>query len=136
LEDLKDADELISTRSAIRHFIFTLGYDFESIQNNYPLGNLPTAWNTEDWPTILILCRDFYNSIHPQGPPKKDNQLQESSFSNPQERAAHHKKIRQWFLNPSKCCTEIEGEQKKHPGQCIYHVSKLQCQKRMRETTC
>jgi hypothetical protein len=72
----------------------------------------------------LILCRDFYNSIHPQGPPKKDNQLQESNFSNPQEQAAHHKKICQWFLNPSKFCTEIEGEQKKHPGKCNYHLSK------------
>ncbi len=31
LEDLNDADEPISMRSAIRHFIFTLGSDLESI---------------------------------------------------------------------------------------------------------
>jgi len=58
LEDLSEADEVISDKSAIRHFIFTLGPDFESIQNSYHLGNLPAEWKTEDWPSILILCRD------------------------------------------------------------------------------
>ncbi len=66
----------------------------------------------------------FYNSIHPQGPPKKDTISQEGSFLSEQERAAHHKKVRQWFLNPTKYCTEIEGEQRKYPGKCIYHLSK------------
>jgi len=72
LEDLSEADEVISDKSAIRHFIFTLGPDFESIQNSYHLGNLPAEWKTVDWPSILVLCRDYYNSINPQGPPKKD----------------------------------------------------------------
>jgi hypothetical protein len=35
LEDLTEADEPISTKSAIRHFIFTLGSEFETIQNNF-----------------------------------------------------------------------------------------------------
>jgi hypothetical protein len=34
-------DEVISDKSAIRHFIFTLDPNFESIQNSYHLGNLP-----------------------------------------------------------------------------------------------
>jgi len=54
LEDLNDANEAISMRSAIRHFIFTLGSDLESIQNNYCLRNLPTAWNTEDYNIDLM----------------------------------------------------------------------------------
>ena len=65
-------DEVISDKSAIRHFIFTLSPDFESIQNSYCLGNLPAEWKTVDWPSILVLCRDYYNAINPQGPPKKD----------------------------------------------------------------
>jgi len=67
LEDLADADEQISPKSAIRHFIFTLGSDFEALQNNFRLENLPAKWNTQDWPTILNLCRDYYHSIKPQG---------------------------------------------------------------------
>jgi len=66
----------------------------------------------------------FYNSIHPQGPPKKDTISQEGNFLSQQERAAHYKKVRQRFLNPTKYCTEIEGEQRKYPGKCIYHLSK------------
>ncbi len=41
LDDLNDAGDPISNRSAIRHFIFTLGPEFEAIQNNYHIGNLP-----------------------------------------------------------------------------------------------
>jgi hypothetical protein len=37
---------------------------------------------------------------------------------------AHHKKIKQWFLNPTKFRRELEAEQKKHQGKCIYHLSK------------
>lgn len=43
LEDLEDADEPIATKAAIRQFIFTLGPEFESIQNNFPIDNLPPA---------------------------------------------------------------------------------------------
>jgi hypothetical protein len=28
-------------------------------------------------------------------------------------------------MNPSKFCCEIEAEQCKHPGKCIYHLSKF-----------
>jgi hypothetical protein len=35
----------------------------------------------------------------------------------------HRKKVKQWFLNPSKFCKEIASEQMKHPGMCIYHLS-------------
>jgi hypothetical protein len=61
LDDLNDATDPISPKSAVRHFIFTLGPEFETIQNNYRIGNLPSAWQTESWPDILILCRDYYN---------------------------------------------------------------------------
>jgi hypothetical protein len=41
LDDLSEVEEPIPLKSAIRHFIFTLGPDFEAIQNNYRIGNLP-----------------------------------------------------------------------------------------------
>jgi len=122
LEDLSEA-EVISTKIAIRHFIFTLGSDFETIQNNYRLGNLSPEWKTDDWPTILVLCCDYYNSINPQGPPKRD-QPTDGAITAQVERNARHKKVRQWFLNPVKYCTEITAEQGRHPGKCIYHLSK------------
>jgi len=64
LEDLEEADEPISTRSAIRHFIFTLGPEFETIQNNFCLDNLPLKWKTQDWPSLLALCRGYYNLVN------------------------------------------------------------------------
>jgi len=67
LDDLLEAEEPISTRSAIRQFIFTLGPEFEQIQNNYRINNLPSDWATQDWPTILVLCRNYFNSVKPQG---------------------------------------------------------------------
>jgi len=118
LEDLAEADEPISTKSAIRHFIFTLGQDFETIQNNFRLGNLPSKWETQDWPTLLILCRDCYNSIKPHGITKRD--LSHVTF----DREAHQKKIKLWFSNPVKYAKEIESEQLKFPGKCLYHLSK------------
>jgi hypothetical protein len=38
--------------------------------------------------------------------------------------AAHHKKVKHWFLNPDQFCQEIESEQKKYLSKCIYHLSK------------
>jgi len=58
LEDLADADEPISPKAAIHQFIFMLGNEFETIQNNFRINNLPAKWNTQDWPTLLTLCRD------------------------------------------------------------------------------
>lgn len=61
LDDLLEADEPISTKSVIHHFLFTLGPEFESIQNNYQIGNLPSEWNTQDWPPLLGLCCNYSN---------------------------------------------------------------------------
>jgi hypothetical protein len=123
LDDLNQADDPISLKSAIRHFIFTLGPKFEHIQNNFRIGNLPIEWRTQDWPTLLSLCRDYSNSINPSGLLKKsiprDNGTN-STFDHP----AHHKKVKEWFSNPSKYQKEIEQEQLKHPGKCMYHLSK------------
>jgi hypothetical protein len=66
LDELNKADEPISTKSAIRHFIFTLGPEFETILNNFRIGNLPNEWKTQDWPSLLVLCRDYFHSIKPQ----------------------------------------------------------------------
>ena len=41
LDDLSKAEEPIPIKSAICHSIFTLGPDFEAMQNNYHIGNLP-----------------------------------------------------------------------------------------------
>jgi hypothetical protein len=136
LEDLSEADDKISVRSAMRHFIFTLGVEFEPIQNMYRIGSLPSEWNTSHWPSLLVLCRDYYNSVHPSGILTKDI----SQDVNMEKTNQHRKKVKQWFLNPSKFCKEIASEQQKHPGMCIYHLSashptetchiKLECDKR------
>jgi hypothetical protein len=36
--------ECIPLKDAMRHFIFTLGIKFETIQNNFRIDNLPTKW--------------------------------------------------------------------------------------------
>jgi hypothetical protein len=104
LDDLAEADEPISTKSAIRQFIFTLGPEFKTLQNNFRLGNLPRKWETQDWPTLLILYRDYYNSIKPHGINKRD--LPQVSF----DREAHQKKIKLWFSNPVKYAKDIDAE--------------------------
>jgi hypothetical protein len=73
LDDLNDATDPITPKSAICNFIFTLGPEFEAIQNNYCIGNLPPAWQTDNWPNLLILCRDYYNSVKPLGMTKEDS---------------------------------------------------------------
>jgi hypothetical protein len=118
LEDLAEADEPISTKSAIRHFIFTLGSEFETIQNNFRLENLPSKCDTQDWPSILVLCHDYYNSIKPQGIMKRN------SPSTTFDCDAHQQKIKMWFANPVKFSKELEQEQLKFPGKCLYHLSK------------
>jgi len=141
LDDLSDAEEPVPIKSAIRHFIFTLGPEFDAIQSNYRIGNLPAPWNTQDWPTLLVLCRDYYNSVKPFGNVKKDT-THSPSGNNPNagfDRLNHQKKVRLWFLNPTKYCKEIEKEQEKHPDKCIFHLSsshptatcnvKLECDK-------
>jgi hypothetical protein len=116
---LSEADEVISVKSAMRHFIFTLGSDFEAIQHNFRIGNLPTAWQTDDWPTLLVLCRDYFHSIKPHGINKSTTPSDHS-----QDRMAQRKKVKEWFLNPNKFAKEIEVEQGRHPGKCIFHLTK------------
>jgi hypothetical protein len=51
----------------MRQFIFTLGSDFTQIQNNFRIGLLPDEWKTQDWPSLLVLCRNYAHSVRPQG---------------------------------------------------------------------
>jgi hypothetical protein len=113
---LSEAKDKISTKSAMRHFIFTLCPEFQPIQHNYCIQNLPSGWN---WPTLLVLCRDFYNSVNPHGI-MKNNSSSEGTI----DRAVQHEKVKQWFLNPTKFCHEIESEHLCYPGKCIFHLSK------------
>jgi hypothetical protein len=124
LADLEDAEEPILKKSAIRHFLFTLGSEFEPLQNNYRLGTIAEEWKTQDWPTLLVLCRDFYNSVNPKGPSKRGRESESDNRMSEADRNAHHKKIKTWFLNPSRYKSELDAEQKKHHGKCIYHLSR------------
>ncbi len=119
LDDLEEASKPIPLCSAVRQFIFTLGSDFTPIQNNYWIGLLPDKWKTTDWPALLVLCRDYASSVCPQGI-KHDSSQDNSSF----DCSAHHKKVKQWFMNPVKYRTEMEAEQAKHPGKCSYQLTK------------
>jgi hypothetical protein len=96
-----------------------LGPEFEQIQNNYRINNLPSDWATQDWPTILVLCRNYFNSVKPQG---VSTQELSGDLLNI-DRAAQQKKVRNWFLNPIKFCREIEKEQGKFPNMCIFHLT-------------
>jgi len=106
------------------------------IQNQYQIGNLPSEWKTTHWPTLLVLCRDFYNSVNSSGIHPRENSQDGTSDCI----AQHCRKIKQWFLNPITYCKEIAAEQPKHPDQCIYHLSashptetchvKIDCDKR------
>jgi len=120
-DEIQDAEGNIPVKNAVRHFIFTLGSEFEPIQNNYRLDNLPAKWQTEDWPTILVLCRNFYHSVKPQGVP---TQVSKNNFTmHNVDRISHQKKVKEWFLFPTKYCKEIASEQKKYSNKCIYHLS-------------
>jgi len=44
-----------------------LGSEFKPIQNNYRSGCLPSEWQTTHWPSLLVLCQDFYHSVNPKG---------------------------------------------------------------------
>jgi len=123
LDEVNDFRETVTKKDAIRHFIFTLVSDFESIQNSYRIDNLPADWKTDDWPTLLILCRDHHNSLHPNGPPsKKDNHSGDNAFASKQDCLDHQKKVRLWFLNPVKFKNELDAAQCKYSGKCLYHL--------------
>jgi hypothetical protein len=122
LDDLSDADTVIPIFSAIHHFIFTLGSEFESLQNNYRQGNLSSQWLTQDWPTILVLCRDYFNSVKPLGVSKCETRSEKVSMT-PVERAEHQKQVKMCFINPTKYSWEIEAASQKFPFLCLYHLS-------------
>ena len=126
LEEINEEIISIPAQQAIRHFIFTLGDEFLPLQNNYRLGTVSEEWKTQDWPSLLVLCRDFYNSVNPKGPTaKRERGGDKDPFSEFQiDRSSHHKKIRSWFSNPTKHKHDLELEQRKYPGRCIYHLSK------------
>jgi len=44
------------------------------------------------------------------------------AFASKQERVAHQKKIRLWFMNPVKFKKELDAEIKKYAGKCVYHL--------------
>ena len=109
LEDLADADELIAPNAAIRQLIFTLGPEFETIQNNFRINNLPDEWKTQNWPSLLTLCRDYHNSV-------RSMTLSKHLPTNPKDqqfdRETHQKKVREWFMNPTKFARELESAQR------------------------
>jgi hypothetical protein len=72
-----------------------MGTDFAPIQNNYSIGLLPDEWKTTDWPSLLVLCHDYANSVRPQGL-KQDTYSDRDGSSH--DHSAHHKKVKQWFL--------------------------------------
>jgi hypothetical protein len=119
LYEISCGPDQISMQSAMQHFLFTLGSEFETIQNNYRLDNLPPKWKTTDWPTLFFLCQDYLNSVKPQG--VTTSSTNSDGFV---DHTAHQKKVKNWFMNPSKFCKDIEAEQCKHPNKCIYHLSK------------
>jgi hypothetical protein len=100
LEDLNEADDKISTSSAMRQLIFTLGNDFKPIQNLYHIDNRPPAWKTTSWPSLLVLCHYSYNSINPKGNTSRDS----TNISGYNTRMAQQKKVKEWFLQPAKFC--------------------------------
>jgi hypothetical protein len=80
---------------------------------------------TEDWPTIFVVCRNFHHSVKPQGTlsqPSKNN-----FASHNVDRITHQKKVKEWFLNPTKYCKELAAEQRFYPNKCIYHLSDTHC---------
>ena len=96
---------------------------FETIQNNFRIGNLPSEWHTQEWPALLVLCRDYSNSLNSQAILKRESSKPLPGPTS-HDRANHHKKIRQWFLNPMNYKAELETEQKKCGEKCcIYHLT-------------
>jgi hypothetical protein len=53
------------------------------------------------------------------------------------DREAHQKKVKEWFMNPSKFSHEIEPAQRKYSGQCLHPTSacfiKKECDKLLAE---
>jgi len=110
LEEINEETVTIPPKNASQ-FIFTLGDEFAPVQHHFRLGTLSNKWKTDDWPSLLVLCRDFYNSVNPTGPPAKHDRDRDPFSEFQLDRASHHKKIRLWFSNPTKHKRDIESEQ-------------------------
>ncbi len=95
MHELSEADEIISTKSAIHHFIFNLGTEFVAIQNNFHIGLLPSEWHTQDWPTLLVLCRDYYHLVNPQDILKCDLSHENGLVSQADQAAQHEAVVSQ-----------------------------------------
>jgi len=77
----------------------------------------------------LILCRDYFNSVKPQGVTKPSTHS--DGFV---DHTAHRKKVKTWFMNPSKFCKEIKAEQSKQPKKSLIQDSshyRMFCKKGM-----
>jgi len=118
-DEIQDADGPIPTKNAMRHFIFTLGSEFEPVQHNSRMDNLPSRWQTESWPELLVLCHNVFHSVNPNGIQRKDNYTTHGNS----DCITHQKKVREWFFHPAKFCKEITAAQKRDPDKCIYQLS-------------
>jgi len=117
--------ETITTKNAVCQFIFALGGEFEPLQNSFRLGTILDEWKTQDWPSLLVLCWDFYNSVNPKGPTvKRDHDCDPFSEFQLDRASDHKKKMCLWFSNPNKYKNDIDSEQKRYPGRCLYHLTK------------
>jgi hypothetical protein len=82
LDEINEKIVTITTKNAICHFIFTLGDEFAPLQNSFRLGTISDEWKTQDWLSLLVLCRNFYNSVNPKGPTvKQDHERERDPFS-------------------------------------------------------
>jgi len=116
-----------TTTDSKRQFIFTLGDEFQPLQNSFRLGTILEDWKTQNWPSLLVLCRDFNNSVNPRGPTAKRDRDRDPFTELQIDRASHHKKIRMWFMNPHQHKHDIDLEQRKFTGRCLYHLTKTHC---------
>jgi hypothetical protein len=113
----------MSHTQAFSMYIWLLDYMGLFISNNNTL-NLFSGFTLLCTTVTHTLCRDFYNSVNPKGPSKRGRESDSDNRMSEAYRNAHHKKIKTWFLNPSRYKSELEAEQKKHHGKCIYHLSR------------
>jgi len=58
-----------------------------------------------------VLCRNFYNSVNPRGPTTTEKRDRDPFLEFGLDRSSHHKKVRNWFMKPTKYKTEIASEQ-------------------------
>jgi len=109
-------------KSAMQHFSFTQVKNLKQFRITIVLEIFLWSDKLKTCPALLVLCRDYFNSIKLHGV-WKCHQSQNNNVITPSIHLAHHKKVKHRFLNPDQFCQEFESEQKKHHGKCIYHLS-------------